>query len=247
MSNNEKSLSRNVRIPVIALIAVAVLIAGALVCTGFVAYGVGRGAVAPAPIQESQEGQNPDMVQLTEFSMGDTIRLDADEDIQTSDDSESSFEAGFAWIRGIMDMTINSATLYDNPKAAGIPAKDIAFGSALKKPFLLIKVTLENISANPEYIEDVKHPELADETNGMYNIGFLGIPSGELCYFDGTSPKITQEEHGYYFELKQGQKKQFTLGYCVQEEDGFDNILDIGINPGKYLAYLDIKDKRHDA
>lgn len=243
MPNIKKSLLRNVGIPVVALIITAILIVIALVCTGVFAYSASEVVDSSSSVQTPQNDQKLNKSQITEFSMGKLMRLDADEDIQTSNDNESSFEAGFAWIRGVMNVTIDSATLYKNPKAAGIPEQDITFKSALKKPFLLIKATLKNISASPEYIEDIEVLELADETNGMYNIGFMNIPSGELCYFDGTSPKITEEKHAFYFELKQGEKKQFTLGYCVQDKDSFNNVLDIGINPGKYLVNLEIEDK----
>lgn len=231
MSKSNSKISRNEKI------ALGILLVAALAFAAMWAY---------EELQKSNgvsESESFAQEHQTSFYVGETIHLDAGEDAKAIGPDGEPFQACFPWARGAMDVTIDSATLYDGPEDAGISAGQINFKSALKQPFLLLKVSLKNINAQPEFIDD---PEVPDETEGLYNIGFLGIPSGELCYFDGTSPKA-DEKGGYEFELEPGQQKQFTLGFCVQEEDAFNNVLDIGIRPGKYWANFDVDDKREGA
>lgn len=207
-----------------------------------VAIAVGIGAWQWFLQQRAADREAFEEAQKQQFAMGDAVVLDSAQD-ESAVDTESAFDtegvpymAGFPW-RGRMEVTVQSAKLYDTAAAAGIDEKKLFMGNTPGLPFLLIEVTIKNIDAEQMSSQSGKN---------WSNISFIRVPGLlDLSYFDGTPPGANPSEW-YCFALDKGSEATYHLGGFVDPTDAdhpFDT-LTLGGSSDKYTVKLDIQDMR---
>lgn len=215
-------------------VVIVVLVAAMAVGWGAYQWYMQRRAADRAAFEQSQN---------QEFSMGETVHLDAEQDENTVN-TDSLFDtegvpyiSGLAF-RGTMDVTVQNATLYDTPAAAGLDETNLVEPGMSGYPLLLVEVSLKNVDAEPA--------GSSNSGKDWFNVSFLNLSSaGPPNYFDGT-PEGANASEGFDFELGKGQERAFRLGWFVDPDNAehpFDKLA-LGASSDKLTVQLDVQDLR---
>lgn len=166
------------------------------------------------------------------YSIGDELVLDsAVDDVVLS--SGRPYEAAFPW-SGRMDVAVDRVRVYPT---ADVLLADLdqnakwvqyfeldhlnwARDIGLAERYVLLDVTIDNISAVPEDVSQTGHP--------WFNIGFINLSAQqndmELQAFSGVPGDGDMELDGYRFDLPIGQGASYQLVYSVSSEADLDEL-----------------------
>lgn len=179
--------------------------------------------------------------------LGETLTLDADEESHKIEGplpgQTTVLETPFLPFSGSIDVTVNSAAIYDSPLQAGIPDSDqylyngkLFTDDSFKDEnfkFLLCSYTVHNVNAvlsDKAVTRTGKAGFLLDSIIGSTSIV-------EPVYFnDGTSDFIDSAERGY-FALSQEETKTITVGYAIHDDTIADGTIEFRCGMNRSMRY----------
>lgn len=154
--------------------------------------------------------------------------------------------------------TMNKATMFDDFETAGIEPD--AMGSLLTdesltdengelKPgikFLLIELTVQNVSAEPERnITDLRilSAETGSLSNGNTEASFFEVYPSTPVYFSNPTGKRVGDDWKEYFDYKlpAGQTKTLKVGWYVDTEQYNEQNLYLTFDYNEYQKYIKIE------
>ena len=78
--------------------------------------------------------------------MGQTLEMSVEQDQKTAGPF-FGYTAGFPWVSGAIELTVDSAQLYSSVQAAGIDPEECSASADSSGPFVLLQITLKNVDA----------------------------------------------------------------------------------------------------
>lgn len=193
----------------------------------------------------------PSDISRQRFSEGEWLVLDnkaAVEHQRSEGVSEKFLDAyPFGDFTGVLELRIDSVTLWDSPEAAGVAYDDLILtsydGEWDESNYCEIVYTVINVSAQPRS-GSVKSGREGFNNSALLRFGEAG--QRDQVYFDGMIEGGSLEAgDGNIFSIAPGEQRTFTSGYAIEGNEAPGRI-DVGMGWG-YTIDVQCEDRRSAA